>query len=239
MAKWTTDDIPDQTGRTILITGANSGLGLRSAEALAAKGARVLMACRNAAEGGRRAGRGGGQGHRPGARGRAHGPRRPRLGGGGGRQRRQLARPPRRPHGQRRRDGPPQPGGDEAGLRDAVRHEPPRPLRPHRSAPAAPARRRGSARGGGVVDGPPTRPHPVGRPELEDRDATAPGLPTSRPSWPTCSSPRSCPARPPSTAPRCWPPPPTPAPRTRTSPPTAPRRAAPSCASGRACPTAS
>jgi NAD(P)-dependent dehydrogenase (short-subunit alcohol dehydrogenase family) len=32
----------------VLITGANSGLGLRSAEALAAKGARVLMACRNA-----------------------------------------------------------------------------------------------------------------------------------------------------------------------------------------------
>jgi NAD(P)-dependent dehydrogenase (short-subunit alcohol dehydrogenase family) len=48
MAKWTAADIPDQTDRTILITGANSGLGLRSAEALAAKGARVLMACRNA-----------------------------------------------------------------------------------------------------------------------------------------------------------------------------------------------
>jgi NAD(P)-dependent dehydrogenase (short-subunit alcohol dehydrogenase family) len=48
MAKWTAADIPDQTGRTIMITGANSGLGLRSAEALAAKGARVLMACRNA-----------------------------------------------------------------------------------------------------------------------------------------------------------------------------------------------
>ena len=46
--KWTTDDIPDQTGRTVLVTGSNSGLGLRSAEALAAKGARVLMACRNA-----------------------------------------------------------------------------------------------------------------------------------------------------------------------------------------------
>jgi NAD(P)-dependent dehydrogenase (short-subunit alcohol dehydrogenase family) len=45
---WTADDIPDQTGRTILITGANSGLGLRSAEALAAKGAHVLLACRNA-----------------------------------------------------------------------------------------------------------------------------------------------------------------------------------------------
>ncbi len=47
MTKWTETDIPDQTGRTVLITGANSGLGLRSAEVLAAKGARVLMACRN------------------------------------------------------------------------------------------------------------------------------------------------------------------------------------------------
>jgi len=41
------DDIPDQAGRTILVTGANSGLGLRSAEALASRGARVLMGCRN------------------------------------------------------------------------------------------------------------------------------------------------------------------------------------------------
>jgi NAD(P)-dependent dehydrogenase (short-subunit alcohol dehydrogenase family) len=48
VARWTTDDIPDQTGRTVLVTGANSGLGLRSAEALAAAGARVLLACRNA-----------------------------------------------------------------------------------------------------------------------------------------------------------------------------------------------
>ncbi len=47
-AKWTAADIPDQTGRTILITGANSGLGLRSAEALAAAGGRVLLGCRNA-----------------------------------------------------------------------------------------------------------------------------------------------------------------------------------------------
>ena len=39
--------VPDQHGRTILITGANSGLGLRSAEALAAAGATVLLACRN------------------------------------------------------------------------------------------------------------------------------------------------------------------------------------------------
>ena len=48
MPHWTTADIPDQTGKTVLVTGANSGLGLRSAEALAAAGARVLLACRNA-----------------------------------------------------------------------------------------------------------------------------------------------------------------------------------------------
>lgn len=48
MPPWTVEDIPDQTSRTILVTGANSGLGLRSAQALAAKGARVLLACRNA-----------------------------------------------------------------------------------------------------------------------------------------------------------------------------------------------
>jgi NAD(P)-dependent dehydrogenase (short-subunit alcohol dehydrogenase family) len=47
VTKWTADDIPDQSGRTVLITGANSGLGLHSALALAAKGARVLMACRS------------------------------------------------------------------------------------------------------------------------------------------------------------------------------------------------
>jgi protochlorophyllide reductase len=47
MARWTAADIPDQTGRTVLVTGANSGLGLRSAEALAARGAAVLLACRS------------------------------------------------------------------------------------------------------------------------------------------------------------------------------------------------
>ena len=44
---WNEQDVPDQTGRTVLITGANSGLGLRSAQVLAGKGARVLMACRS------------------------------------------------------------------------------------------------------------------------------------------------------------------------------------------------
>lgn len=47
MTTWTVADIPDQHGRTALVTGANSGLGLRASEALAAAGARVLMACRN------------------------------------------------------------------------------------------------------------------------------------------------------------------------------------------------
>ncbi len=39
--------MPDQTGRTALVTGANSGLGLHTAIGLARKGARVLMACRS------------------------------------------------------------------------------------------------------------------------------------------------------------------------------------------------
>ena len=49
MAHWTADDMPDQTGRTVLVTGASSGLGLSSAEGLAAKGATVLLGCRNPA----------------------------------------------------------------------------------------------------------------------------------------------------------------------------------------------
>jgi NAD(P)-dependent dehydrogenase (short-subunit alcohol dehydrogenase family) len=40
--------MPDQTGRVALVTGANSGLGLHTTLELARKGARVLMACRNA-----------------------------------------------------------------------------------------------------------------------------------------------------------------------------------------------
>jgi NAD(P)-dependent dehydrogenase (short-subunit alcohol dehydrogenase family) len=51
MTTWTADDLGDLSGRTVLVTGANSGLGLRSAEALAAHGARVLMACRNREKG--------------------------------------------------------------------------------------------------------------------------------------------------------------------------------------------
>ena len=45
--KWTTADIPDQSGRTALVTGANSGLGLQTATALAGAGATVLLGCRD------------------------------------------------------------------------------------------------------------------------------------------------------------------------------------------------
>ena len=45
--KWTQQDIPDLTGKVVVVTGANSGLGLESTKALAAKGATVVMACRN------------------------------------------------------------------------------------------------------------------------------------------------------------------------------------------------
>jgi NAD(P)-dependent dehydrogenase (short-subunit alcohol dehydrogenase family) len=40
-------DVPDQTGRTVLVTGSNHGLGLRTATVLAAAGARIVLACRN------------------------------------------------------------------------------------------------------------------------------------------------------------------------------------------------
>lgn len=47
MSRWTLADMPDQTGRTALVTGANDGLGFHVTGALAGRGARVLMACRN------------------------------------------------------------------------------------------------------------------------------------------------------------------------------------------------
>lgn len=45
---FTFEEMPDQTGRIIIITGANVGLGLSSAKLLAMKNAKVIMACRSA-----------------------------------------------------------------------------------------------------------------------------------------------------------------------------------------------
>ena len=44
---WTAQDIPDQTGRRVVVTGANSGLGFHTSLELARRGAHVVMACRN------------------------------------------------------------------------------------------------------------------------------------------------------------------------------------------------
>ena len=46
-SKWTVTDIPDQSGRTAVVTGANSGLGIATVRALAGAGAHVVLAVRD------------------------------------------------------------------------------------------------------------------------------------------------------------------------------------------------
>ena len=48
---WTTTDIPDITGKTVIVTGGNSGLGFESVKAFALNGARVILACRSIKKG--------------------------------------------------------------------------------------------------------------------------------------------------------------------------------------------
>lgn len=47
MSRWTAADVPDQSGRTAVVTGANTGIGFEAAKVLAAKGAKVVLAVRN------------------------------------------------------------------------------------------------------------------------------------------------------------------------------------------------
>ena len=49
-SNWTERDVPDLTGRVAVVTGGNGGLGLATVDALAAAGARVLVAARDQAK---------------------------------------------------------------------------------------------------------------------------------------------------------------------------------------------
>jgi NAD(P)-dependent dehydrogenase (short-subunit alcohol dehydrogenase family) len=51
IAKWTVENIPDLTGKVVVVTGGNSGLGYESVKAFSEKGAEVILTSRSTEKG--------------------------------------------------------------------------------------------------------------------------------------------------------------------------------------------
>jgi NAD(P)-dependent dehydrogenase (short-subunit alcohol dehydrogenase family) len=49
--KWSAADVPDQSGRVAVVTGANTGIGFHTAAVLAYRGAHMVLAVRNLEKG--------------------------------------------------------------------------------------------------------------------------------------------------------------------------------------------
>ena len=157
MTKWTAADVPDQSGRVAVITGSNTGIGYEAAAVLAERGAHVVLAVRNLDKGKDAAARTAAQS--PNADVtlreldltsldsirnasndlRAAYPRIDLLINNAG-----VMTTPKRHH--------------QGRLRTAVRHQPPRPFRAHRSAAREHASRRRLSGGDDQQPGPPRRP---------------------------------------------------------------------------------
>src|SRR5690349_5903104 len=126
-ARWTADDLPDLAEKTVVITGANSGIGYEAALALARRHATVVLACRDGRAAGASASRIAAAA--PNARVEAMTLDLASLASAS--VRRRVPRPSpyaARPRQQRRRDGGPV-SHHRRRLRDAPRHEPSRSLR--------------------------------------------------------------------------------------------------------------
>ena len=147
-ARWTAADIPDQSGRTAVVTGANSGLGLATARELARAGAAWCSpaATRPRATARRAAGDPDAGYRAPAVDRRRRSTSPTRVGARVRARRRGRARSARSADQQRRHDGAAA-AADRGRVREPVRHQPPRPLRLDRAA----ARR--AAGGAGAAGG--------------------------------------------------------------------------------------
>ena len=159
-------DVPDQSGRVAIVTGANTGIGYHTAAVLAYRGAHVVLAVRNLEKGNAALARI--VAASPQARRHAAGAR-PELAGLGAHRRRRAAvgLPAHRPADQqRRRDVDPE-AGHQGRLRNAVRHQPSRSFRADRVAARPPAAGARVAGGDRQQHGPPdARRDPLRRPAV-------------------------------------------------------------------------